>query len=242
MRKLWVTVIAAMVSVTSLLAETKHVKVFVALCDNASQGIAPVPAKIGDGNIPAANLYWGCSDGLAAYFKASRSWKAPVSEKSDDPRILERLVFAHKTLDCTLTAEAWRGSEITACLQAFEQSLISGKHQLVVFIGHNVLMDRAIEPPKTPASIPCDAMVLCCKSDAYFRDRLQKLQVRPILLTQQFMYPGSFLVHDAITPWYQKKDKTVIRQAAANAYARNQKISQKAALGVFADLSKPRPE
>lgn len=221
------------------LSETKRIMVFVALCDNASQGIAPVPAKIGDGNVPAANLYWGCSDGMAAYFKASRSWKAPSAEKSADARVLERLVYHHKTLDCSLTAEAWKGSEITACLQAFEQALIAGKHDLVVFIGHNVLMDRDIEAPKTPATTTCDAMVLCCKSDPYFRARLQKLNVRPILLTQQFMYPGSFLVHDAITPWYQKKDLPTIRQAAASAYARNQKISQKAALGVFADLTKP---
>lgn len=217
-----------------LQAEPKNIMVYVALCDNASQGIAPVPAKIGDGNQPAANLYWGCSDGLSAYFKASKSWKSQPAEKSNDPRVLDRLTFRNADLDCTLTAEAWRGSEISACLQAFEQNLVSGKHQLVVYIGHNVLMDRQIAPPSMLAKAPCDAMVLCCKSDAYFRARLEKLQVRPVLLTQQFMYPGSFLVHQSIPSWAQQKKLAAIRQSAAAAYAKNQKISQKAALGVFA--------
>ncbi|MBS1655648.1 MAG: hypothetical protein JSU05_12430, partial [Bacteroidetes bacterium] len=39
----------------------KTIHVFVALCDNKYQGIVPVPAKIGNGQDPANNLYWGCS-------------------------------------------------------------------------------------------------------------------------------------------------------------------------------------
>ena len=38
-------------------AETKIIHVFVALCDNDSQGIVPVPKKIGNGNDPDNNLY-----------------------------------------------------------------------------------------------------------------------------------------------------------------------------------------
>lgn len=218
-------------------ATVKKVKVFVALCDNATQGIAPVPAKIGDGNQPAQNLYWGCSDGLAAYFKASKSWKLQPSPATQDQKILERLVFTNSALDCELTAEAWRGSEIAACLQAFEKALVAGEHQLVVFIGHNVLMDKAIAPPAQVAAKPCDAIVLCCKSDAYFRERLTTLKVRPVLLTRQLMYPGAFLLHDSLVPWSQGKGLAAIHQAAAQAYARNQKISQKAAFGIFQDLT-----
>ena len=98
-------------------------------------------------------------------------------------------------------------------------------------------MDKEIAAPKQAATKSCDAIVLCCKSETYFRARLTALKVRPILLTQQLMYPGSFLLHDAIVPWSQGKDLTAIRQAAAAAYAKNQKISQKAALGVFSNLA-----
>jgi hypothetical protein len=222
---------------TSLNAAPKKVMVFVALCDNATQGIVPVPAKIGDGNVPAQNLYWGCSDGFSGYFKASKSWKLQPSPATNDAPILERLTFKNTALDCEITAEAWRGSDIGACLQAFEKALVAGEHQLVVFIGHNVLMDKQIAPPAQAAAKSCDAMVLCCKSDIYFRDRLTTLKVRPLLLTQQLMYPGSFLLHDILVPWAQGKDRATIRQAAAAAYAKNQKISQRAALGVFANLT-----
>ena len=50
-------------------AEPFVVHVSVALCDNASQGIVPVPAAIGDGNAPRTNLYWGASLGVKTWLK-----------------------------------------------------------------------------------------------------------------------------------------------------------------------------
>jgi hypothetical protein len=55
------------------LAKTLHV--FVALCDNKYQGIVPVPARIGNGQDPNTNLYWGCGYGIRTYFKKSGEWK-----------------------------------------------------------------------------------------------------------------------------------------------------------------------
>ena len=37
-------------------AEEKKIRVFVALCDNATQGIVKVNSNIGDGNKPDSNL------------------------------------------------------------------------------------------------------------------------------------------------------------------------------------------
>ena len=39
-------------------APDTHISVIVSLVDNASQGIVPVPAKIGNGDDPHGNLYW----------------------------------------------------------------------------------------------------------------------------------------------------------------------------------------
>ncbi|MGC6431949.1 MAG: hypothetical protein ACON5F_12965 [Jejuia sp.] len=39
--------------------EVKTIHVYVALCDNINQGIVPVPAKLGNGQDPKNNLYWG---------------------------------------------------------------------------------------------------------------------------------------------------------------------------------------
>ncbi len=219
-------------------AEEKRIAVFVGLCDNATQGIVKVGAKIGDGNKPDDNLYWGCSDGLKSFFKASRRWKLEKRETATgDERILERLTFRHVSAKAVLVAEAWRGSNLKDCYLASEKAMLSGENQLVAFIGHNVLMDTAIEAPAEKAAGKTDAIVLCCISDRYFRKRLEQAGIRPVLLTTQLMYPGSFILHDALEPWLAGKDRKALRTAAGTAYARNQKIKTAAATGVFAELA-----
>lgn len=229
-------IILALLLVAPVWAAPKKVVVFVALCDNATQGIIPVPAKIGDGNKPDANLYWGCTDGFSGCFRASKAWKLQRKEVPQDERIFERLVYLHESGNIELTAEAWRGSEIKACLTAFESALVSGNHHLCAYIGHNVLMDGEVAPPTVKAAKPCDAIVLCCKSESYFKTRLAAMGVRPVLLTTQLMYPGSFLLRDSLPVWAKDRPVSEIRQAAGAAYARNQKIPTKAATGVFAVL------
>ena len=229
-------ILHALLLVVPVWAAPKKVAVFVALCDNASQGIIPVPAKIGDGNKPDDNLYWGCTDGFSGCFHASKAWKLQKKEVPEDKRIFERLIYLHESGDIELTAEAWRGSEIKACLTAFETALVSGKHDLCAYIGHNVLMDGQVAPPATKAVKPCDAIVLCCLSDHYFKTRLADMSARPVLLTTQLMYPGSFLLRDSLPLWAKGRPLPEIRLAAAAAYARNQNISKKAGAGVFAVL------
>jgi hypothetical protein len=62
------------------------------------------------------------------------------------------------------------------------------------------------------------------------------LKARPVLTTEQLMYPGSFLLRDALEVWLQNGSRPEIRMAAARAYAANQSISVKAAAGVFSKL------
>jgi hypothetical protein len=213
----------------------KRIAVFVGLCDNETQGIVKVGARIGDGNKPDDNLYWGCSEGLRSHFKASKRWKLEKRETATgDERIFERLTFRHVSHDAVLVAEAWRGSNLKECYIAFEKALLSGKQDLVAFIGHNVLMDTAIDPPAAKAAGKTDAIVLCCMSDTYFDTRLTNAGGRPVLLTTQYMYPGSFILHDALEPWLAGKDRNDLRDAAGAAYAKNQKIKLAAAKGVFA--------
>ena len=227
----------ALLLLTPLAAAEKRIAVFVGLCDNATQGIVKVGAKIGDGDKPADNLYWGCSDGLRSYFKASKRWKLEKSETATgDDRILERMTFRHVSGGAVLVAEAWRGSKLKECYEACEKAMLSGDNDLVTFIGHNVLMDVDIPAPAEKAKGKTDAIVLCCISDRYFRQRLENAGVRPVVLTTQLMYPGSFILHDALEPWLQGKACGDLRDAAGLAYARNQKLKPAAAKGVFARL------
>jgi hypothetical protein len=92
----------------------KTIHVFVALCDNTYQGIIPVPAAIGNGEDKEHNLYWGCSLGISAYFKASKEWKL-VRKYQIDSIKLERLVFQHLSAKYFLVADAYRGKDIKTC-------------------------------------------------------------------------------------------------------------------------------
>jgi hypothetical protein len=67
--------------------------VFVALADNAHQGIVPVPAVLGNGDDPERNLYWGAAFGVRTFFKKSVEWKEVAHERNPDGPVLERSVF-----------------------------------------------------------------------------------------------------------------------------------------------------
>jgi hypothetical protein len=160
-----------------------------------------------------------------------------IETATGDERILERLTFRHVSAKAVLVAEAWRGSNLKDCYVACEKAMLSGENQLVAFIGHNVLMDTAIEAPAAKAKGQTDAIVLCCVSDRYFRQRLGNAGVRPVLLTTQLMYPGAFILHDALEPWLAGKNPAALRTAAGAAYAKNQKIKTAAATGVFSVIA-----
>ncbi len=218
-------------------SETKRVRVFVALADNASQGIARVPAKIGNGDDAEANLYWGNSEGFKGIFAHSKSWKLDKAEPNPLPEIIERRSYKHASKDCVMIAEAWRGKNIRQCLEAFCKALHDEENDLVAFIGHNGLMDNTIPvSPSAASATPPDAIILCCISGRYFETHLQAAKARPVLTTTQLMYPGAFLLRDALDVWLRSGSRAEIRQAAARAYAMNQSISVKAASGVFSKL------
>lgn len=217
-------------------AETKQVQVFVALCDNKTQGIVPVGEKIGNGDDPDANLYWGCTDGLAVHFRKSGNWKLLKSEADISDALLRRLTFKHASADIELVAHAYRGSGMKLCITDFEKAAAGGEYDLVAFIGHNGLMDFPLDPPGKVEGNDTDVVVLCCLSESHFKKRLEALGCRPVLLTRQLMYPGSFILAATIESWRKGGGRAEMRAAAGRSYAKNQKISVKAATGVFADL------
>ena len=224
----------------------KRIHVVVALCDNESQGIQKVGARIGDGDKPDDNLYWGCSDGLREWFKKSPHWMLTDVSKTNlettpDAKILRTLTFEHKTTGDILTAEAWRGLNIyDATLRYFEKLVDSSETapDLVAYIGHNGLMDFRL--PNNLEKIngkPKDSIVLCCISHRFFEKKLADRQVTPVLMTDQLMYPGAFLLEAALEGWLKDEAPEKLRDRAAAAYQKNQKISFRAAKGIFSELA-----
>ncbi len=220
-------------------AEPVRVHVFIALADNRTQGIIPVPAKIGNGDDAEANLYWGCSKALKPVLRASADWKAARTERNPTPDVLERAIFSHQSGKWELIADVYRGSAIKQCLVSFFAALASDAPReqtpLVAYIGHNGLMDFSLPAEATARRGPGrQAIILCCKSQDYFTPHLEKVGATPLLTTTQLMYPGGFILKAVIAGWLAAETPEQIRQRAASAYARNQKISVKAAAGVFA--------
>lgn len=221
------------------------IHIYVALCDNKYQGIVKVPAKIGNGQDPNNNLYWGCGYGIRTYFKKSSEWNLIKTIKVDSI-ILERLVFKHATKDYYLVADAYDGKHIRRCTQDFMNSScgrskeiidvngikigIAGNSKLLGYIGHNGLMDFTLNDKyENTDKLTRDVIILACYSKHYFSYHLKKANVNPLVWTSHLMAPEAYTIHDAITGYLNNETREEIRKRAYLAYNRFQKCGERAA-------------
>jgi hypothetical protein len=228
----------------------KLIHVLVALCDNEHQGIVPVPARIGDGDDPANNLYWGASFGVKTFFKRAGGWRLIAETRNPRAEILERLVFKHQTKDVYLIADAYRGREIKRCVaDFFEFSAgragetinansiefqVGGGADLIAYVGHDGLMDFALDSYSHKADgRQRDAVMLACLSKRYFAEPLRKAGARPLLWTTGLMAPEAYVLKAAIDGWMLNEDGEGIRTRAATAYNQYQRCGMNAALRLF---------
>lgn len=244
------TAVTSAVSTSSYHAATADtgfhsIHVFVALCDNKYQGIVPVPAKIGNGQEPANNLYWGAAAGIRTWFSKSKSWKLQRREKGKFP-LLERLVFKHVSKNYFLVADAYDGKEIRKCTEDFLASTaglaadtislgnktigIGGNSRLLCYIGHNGLMDFGL--PATYINTDKkkrDAIILACISKNYFSALLRSANAQPLVWTTGLMCPEAYTLHDALEGYVNAESNEGIRSRAALAYSKYQRCGLKAA-------------
>ncbi len=227
--------------------------VVVALCDNVNQGIVPVPAALGNGEDPARNLYWGARFGVKTHFGASREWRAVSAVQNPAPKILERVVFKHRTRDAYLVADAYRGAEIAQATADF-LNVASGNlnptfedggktyglgrgaaAHLVAYVGHDGLMDFRL--PALPArrdDVRRDAVILACISKRYFAPALRETGANPLLWTTNLMAPEAYVLKAALDGWLAGEDGEQVRQRAAKAYNTYQNCGLRAAQKLFA--------
>lgn len=225
---------------------TKTIYLQVALCDNTYQGIVPVPEKIGNGQDPNSNLYWGAVFGIKTFFRKSKNWEL-ISTRHLHDTILERLIFRHKQhKEVYLVADAYNGKYIKQCtIDFFKNSSgkikdtvmvagktlgIKGHATTLAYIGHDGLMDFQLNETFTNTDkIERDIFVLACFSKKYFAPYLKQAQVNPLLCTSHLMAPEAYIIHDALEIYLNKGTPEQVRSQAATAYARYQKCSLKAA-------------
>lgn len=226
------------------------IHVLVALCDNEHQGIVPVPAHLGNGDDLNGNLYWGAGYGIRAFFSKSREWEKIGEIENPKTDVLERLVFRHRTQNVYLVADAYRGSRMKKTVDDFFSAVsgtelenvrvrdttlqVLGSADLIVFVGHNGLMDFKLQSaPTKHDDEKREAIILACASRSYFMKPLKESGAEPLLWTSNLMAPEAYTLHDAIEGWVRNESPQQVRERAAAAYAKYQKISQKAALGLL---------
>lgn len=224
----------------------KCIHVLVALCDNRYQGIVPVPPKIGNGQDPANNLYWGCGFGVKTFFSKSAGWVLVKKIKKDAIRI-ERLVFRHRGSGYYLIADAYDGQYIRNCTVDFLQSCagmmkdtmhvegkvigLNGNARLLAYTGHDGLMDFTLPPTFVNTDGKRrDAIILACISKKYFAPLLMATKARPLVWSTGLMSPEAYTLHDGLEAYINTGNPALVRSSAARAYARYQKCGEGAAM------------
>lgn len=227
----------------------RTIHVMVALCDNKYQGIVPVPGKIGNGQDPGNNLYWGCAFGIRAFFSKSKDWQLLRTIKPGG-RILERLVFRHKNAPYYLVADAYDGGYIKECTIQFLENCAGTRPdtlhaggkiigtganaQLLCYIGHDGLMDFNLDKTfKQADGKKRDAIILACYSKRFFAEHLRPTGAQPLLWSTGLMSPEAYTLYDALDAYIRQQPVTVLRQKAAGAYSRYQKCSNRAAMNLL---------
>lgn len=231
--------------------------VLVALADNDAQGIVPVPKRLGNGDDPASNLYWGARYGVRTYFPRS-GWTAVRSEGPLPGDVLDRAVFRANLkrgrwpTTVWVVADAYRGPAIRrAIVQALDYSAghapvrvriagaeiaAGGEAHVVAYVGHDGLMDfRLPAPAPPPERAPARAVVvLACASAGYFRGVLEPGGAHPLLVTTDLMAPEAYSLEAALRSWTTGARTAAAREAAARAYDAYQHCGLAGARRLFA--------
>lgn len=229
--------------------------IFVALADNVNQGIVPVPAKIGNGQDPANNLYWGAAFGVKSYFRTSPGWETVQCGAGPKPGVMERCVFKNGKADFYVVADAYDGSQIRQTVTDFlsaaarlQKEVISlktrsgdvrleigGASEVIAYVGHDAFMDFNI--PKISAKLDehrPKVIILACASKPYFGPYLRVTGSEPILWTTGLMAPEAYSLRAALEGEIAGESGEQIRQRAAVAYDKFQKCGLRGAQRLFA--------
>jgi len=229
---------------------TRSVHVFVALADNTHQRIVPVTPELGNGDKPDSNLYWGAMYGVKTFLRRKANWRLVSCTNRPGRAVLERCVFLNETEGILLVADAYRGREIRRTVRDFlyaaaghpggtvsigtRQAGTYGSAELVVYVGHNGLMDFHVPPvPPGKTSTRPDAIVLACNSKSFFEPRLRRAGANPVLLTTGRMAPEAYTLEAALRAWAAERPANEIREQAARAYHTYQKCGITAAHRLF---------
>ena len=221
----------------------KKALIIVSLADNANQGIVPIKSTLGNGQNPSTNLYWGALYGVKTYFKRAADYsvtKGPDYSALTGALDSIKIIPTHDdTFD--ITAIAFDGALQNIALKRYYQALLQNAegYDLVVYIGHNPLMD--IRPnfdfksgqAYIDRAKPVKTVVLACQSRSFFKDSIAKTNGVPYVMTNGNMAPEAYTLDGILKAWMKDEGPETARRNAAQKYAEYQKIPLKNAMWLF---------
>ena len=211
-----------------------------------------MPGALGNGDDRVRNLYWGAAFGVRTFFAKCKDWKQIGNTVHSKGSVVETAIFHHLDSETYVVADAYRGTEIKQALADFfsaaagtdapiqfdspnDPTHVNKKAELVVYVGHNGLMDFSMERTFTgKRDTKRQVIVLACASKQYFAAPLKPTGAAPLLWTTNLMAPEAYTLKAALDGWIAGETNEQIRRRAVAAYAQYQRTSQSAALKLFA--------
>lgn len=234
---------AASLSSTSFAkgAQTKKALVIVSLADNEHQGIIPTTAELGDGQNPNTNLYWGALYGVKTYFNRSKDYSINSGIPTDPIKgALESITISSNEKDnVTIDAIAFDGRHQETALRLYYDSLETNLrgYDLVVYVGHNPLMDINPKFNKHPReelhTTNVKTAVLACQSRSFFKAILEDTKAEEYVMTNGNMAPEAYSLDGILQAWMNDEPASMASKRAAEQYAKYQKIPMKNANWLF---------
>lgn len=201
-------------------ADVVHVRVVVALCDVATQGVLPPPdTTMCDAAHPEKNLYWGARYGVKTFLPTA-GWTSTPAPFGDTGAV-ERLRFTKRVAGKDVVVDAFAFASMASAVDVFLRAAADAKgDDVVVFVGHDGLMELTA-PDVTAAAGAADVAVFACLSERYFGDAVGKTGAQRRLLTRDYMAPEAYVVDAYIDAVVKSAD---VDDAVTRAYAKYQKL------------------
>lgn len=235
-----------------------RVTVYVALCDNDSQGIVPVKNRsICDGEQPEKNIYWRIDGGIAGVLRGQRYRELEYSRLDTGPiaiRARYGKTFAAGAalrargvarVPVEITALAYRGAHIGDAMFDFVRAVhrppsdsASAPHVLG-YIGHNYFLDpydaRELARAKAGKSTLEQAVfALSCLGDDSIRPEITRPNAHLLVLNRGLTYPGAWTLGGLLEGLALGEDPAGIHRLATHRFAEGRKKPPGSMRRVFA--------
>lgn len=240
---------------------TLRMRVYVALCDNDSQGIAPVKNRaICDGERPERNLYWATSGGLRAYLEGA-GFRRTRYERSDAGPVIIRAAWTKRMwpggrlralgvkrrFDVEIEALAYRGRHIEQAMRDYLAEVHGAAASpapahVVGYIGHNYLLDlpdagRRLQPVgglRADSRLPRAVFALSCFGAQLIGPAIARPDAPVLVLNRSLTYPGAWTIGGLLEGLGAGLSARGIHRRASRHFARGKKKPPGSMMRVFA--------